>query len=183
VVKQLLNNPVVRGLWIAALLILSLATIFGLYSNSEHEVDNANDRLIKSNELANELLNASETTTRLARTYAITGNKSFLSAYHQVSDSENGRLAVPLEASLYYWNPSLGLRARLATKKVPLKQRMQMLALRPEDLDFLGRAKTLGDGLAEKEKEVFALIEKIPHDFNISHHPSIDLLFDAEYRR
>lgn len=43
-VKQILNNPVVRGLWIAFLLILAMATIFGLYAYSEHEVDRANDR-------------------------------------------------------------------------------------------------------------------------------------------
>ena len=182
-VKQILNNPVVRGLWIAALLILSLAATFGLYVYSEHEVDEANERLINSNKLANELLNASETKTRLARSYVFTGNKNFLSAYHQVSYSENGLLAVPIEASLYYWNPSLELQARLATKKLPLKQRMQTLELRPEDLDFLSRAKILGDGLTEKEKEVFSLIEKIPHDFNKSHHPAMDQLFNPEYRR
>ncbi|MEY3359199.1 MAG: hypothetical protein RI923_459 [Pseudomonadota bacterium] len=182
-VKQILNNPVVRGLGIAALLVLSLATTFGFYIYSEHDVDKANDRLVKSNELANELLNTSEIAARLARTYAVTGNKNFLSAYHQLSDSENGLLAVPIEASQYYWNPSLGLQARLARKKLPLKQRMQMLDLKQADLDFLNRAKTLGDGLAEKEKEVFSLIEKIPHDFNISHHPAMELLFNAEYRR
>ena len=79
-VKQILNNPVVRGLGIAALLVLSLATTFGFYIYSEHDVDKANDRLVKSNELANELLNTSEIAARLARTYAVTGNKNFLAS-------------------------------------------------------------------------------------------------------
>ena len=182
-VKQILNNPVVRGLWIAVVLIIAMAVIFGFYVHSEHEVDRANDRLIQSNALANELLNASETSTRLARSYAITGNRNYLSAYQQAIDSRNGLLAVPLEASLYYWNPSLELRARLATKMIPLNRRIQMMDVRQEDVDFLHRAQKLNDGLTEMEQEVFSQIETISHDFSLSHHPAMQQLFDAGYRR
>lgn len=182
-VKQILNNPVVRGLWIAFLLLVALATVFGLYSYSEHQVDAANDRLIQSNALASELLLTSETTTRLARTYAITGNRNFLDAYQQVMDSKNGLLAVPIQASLYYWNPNPGLKARLAIKKESLESRMQKLALRQSDVDFLKRASNLSESLLATEGEVFSQIDAIAHDFSISHHPAMDLLFDDQYRR
>lgn len=182
-VKQILNNPVVRGLWIALSLILALGIIFGLYARAEHEVDLANERLSKSTALANELLKASETSTRLARTYAITGDRSFLTAYQQVIDSKNGRLAVPLEADLYYWNPSLELRARLSTIKPPLESRIRQLEVRQVDVDFLNRAKNLSDDLAEIENEVFSQISAVKHDFSLSHHPAMDKLFDATYRR
>ncbi|MFY8206844.1 MAG: hypothetical protein ACOVKN_07355, partial [Arenimonas sp.] len=182
-VKQILNNPVVRGLWIAFLLLVALATVFGLYSYSEHQVDAANDRLIQSNALASELLLTSETATRLARTYAMTGNRNFLDAYQQVMDSKNGLLAVPIQASLYYWNPSPGLKARLSIKKESLESRMQKLALRQSDIDFLKRASNLSESMLATESEVFSQIDAIAHDFSISHHPAMDLLFDDRYRR
>ena len=182
-VKQILNNPIVRGLWIAFLLIIALAVNFGLYAYWEHQVDKANARLIQSNALANELLKASETSTRLARTYAITGDKNFLAAYQQVIDSKNGRLAVPLDADLYYWNPSIELRARLSTKKAPLQDRIRTLEVRQADVDFLNRARRLSDALAETETEVFAKIAAVKHDFSLSQHPAMDQLFDASYRR
>lgn len=182
-VKQILNNPIVRGLWIAFLLIIALAVNFGLYAYWEHQVDKANARLNQSNALANELLKASETSTRLARTYAITGDKNFLAAYQQVIDSKNGRLAVPLDADLYYWNPSIELRARLSTKKAPLQDRIRTLEVRQADVDFLNRARRLSDALAETETEVFAKIAAVKHDFSLSHLPAMDQLFDASYRR
>jgi diguanylate cyclase (GGDEF)-like protein/PAS domain S-box-containing protein len=183
VVKQIMKNPVVRGLWIAFLLGAALVTIFTLYVKLEHTVDDANDRLIQSHALANELLNATETSTRLARTYAITGNRNFLNAYLQVIDSSNGLLAVPLEASLYYWNPSLDLQTRLAIKKPPRHERIKTLEVRQVDVVFLNRAQTLSDRLTDTEKEVFFQIERSSHDFSISHHPAIALLYDAEYHR
>jgi diguanylate cyclase (GGDEF)-like protein/PAS domain S-box-containing protein len=183
VVKQILNNPVVRGLWIAFLLILALATIFGLYAYSEHEVDRANDRLIQSNALANELLLATETSTRLARTYAVTGNRKYLSAYQQALDTKNGLLAVPLENGLYYWNPSQELRSRLASKKPAVEQQIKTLEVRQVDVDFLQRAQKLSANLAAKEQYVFSQIETISHDFSISPHPAMMQLHDAEYNR
>ncbi len=182
-VKQILNNPVVRGLWIAFLLGSALATVFTLYAESEHAVDKANDRLIQSNTLASELLLTTETTTRLARTYAITGDRNYLSAYQQVIDSRNGRLAVPLEASLYYWNPSLELRARLSTKKKPLAERIKTLEIRQADVDFLNRAQRLSDDLTATEQDVFSQIETISHDFKVSHHPAMHQLYDTAYSR
>ena len=182
-VKQILKNPVVRGLWIAFLLGSALATVFTLYAESEHAVDKANDRLIQSNTLASELLLTTETTTRLARTYAITGDRNYLSAYQQVIDSRNGRLAVPLEASLYYWNPSLELRARLSTKKKPLAERIKTLEIRQADVDFLNRAQRLSDDLTATEQDVFSQIETISHDFKVSHHPAMHQLYDTAYSR
>jgi len=181
--KQIINNPVVRGLWIAFLLILAMATIFGLYVYSEHEVDRANDRLIQSNALANELLLATETSTRLARTYAITGNRNYLSAYQQALDTKNGLLAIPLENGLYSWNPSLELRTRLASKNPAVEQQIKMLEVRQVDVDFLHRAQKLSDNLVAKEQDVFSQIEKISHDFSISPHPAMMQLYDAEYNR
>ena len=65
-----------KNMWLTVSLSVLLAIVFGIYVWSEKEIDRAHDLRRESLLLAVELISSSDSLTRMARTYVVTGQKN-----------------------------------------------------------------------------------------------------------
>ncbi|WP_297800565.1 GGDEF domain-containing phosphodiesterase [Arenimonas sp. GDDSR-1] len=181
-VKQILNNPVVRGLWTGVLLLVAIGITFGFYIEAELEVDHANDERINSLHLSRELMESSENLTRLARSYVVTGDLRFRETYDEALRAIEGGFAVSLDNDNYYWSPNPELRSKLAQNNISLLQKMRNAGFVADDFAFLNKAKILSDNLSDLEQTAMDLVESGTGVTDTRHHPAIDLLYSRGYQ-
>jgi len=85
-------------------LVAALAYQFFLLHATTQEMFASNRRQLTSYLLANELRQSSDDLTRLARTYAVTGDSLYARQYQMVLDIRNGVVARPQQYHRAYWD-------------------------------------------------------------------------------
>ncbi|UTW07750.1 methyl-accepting chemotaxis protein [Pseudomonas benzenivorans] len=111
--------------------------------------------------LADELRQSSDDLTRLARTYAVSGDPAYERQYWQVLDIRNGKLPRPQQYERLYWDfIAAGQPApRPDGERVPLLQLMQRQGFTEAELDKLAEAQANSDTLVLIETEAMNAVK------------------------
>jgi methyl-accepting chemotaxis protein len=116
--------------------------------------------------LADELRQSSDDLTRLARTFAVTGDSRYEEQYWQVLDIRNGKRARPRQYERLYWDfLAAGLPVpRADGESAPLLELMQRQGFSQAELDKLAEAQANSDALVQIETEAMNLAKGLLAD-------------------
>ncbi|MGI3015260.1 hypothetical protein [Shewanella algae] len=114
--------------------------------------DAANIRY-KSYQVADELRQSSDDLTRLARTYAITGEEKYEKMYQDILDIRNGEKPRPQHYHQIYWDLVLnyGDKPKADGERAAIKDTMKSLGFSAKEFDFLDQAQANSDALVAIE--------------------------------
>jgi methyl-accepting chemotaxis protein len=124
-----------------------------MYSSSQEALRESLQSRYDSWVLADELRQSSDDLTRLARTYAVTGDSSYERQYFDVLAIRNGEKARPVAYNRVYWDfvAAEGKPPRPDDKKVSLDELMKRAGFSAAEFEKLNEAKAKSDGLVNLE--------------------------------
>jgi methyl-accepting chemotaxis protein len=133
--------------------VLGLIGAWTMYSSSQDTLRDSLQRRYDSWVLADELRQSSDDLTRLARTYAVTGDRSYEEQYFDVLAIRNGEKARPVAYNRVYWDfvAADGKPPRPEDKKVSLDELMKHAGFTAAEFERLDEAKAKSDGLVKLE--------------------------------
>ncbi len=172
------------------ILLFALIFVLMLSAVAFSRVNKASDGILeaaenrgKSEQLANELETSSDELTRMARSYAETGNKEYLRQYDQVLAIRNGRTAKPKNYNHSYWqlvdinNPQ---PPKEFGETIALKEEFKRAGFSQKEFELLKKAENFSLQLAETERLAFALLQ---NDKEGTGERATRLLFDNNYAK
>lgn len=115
----------------------------------------------KAHVLAHELRQSSDDLTRMARTYAATGDERYRRYFDEILDIRNGEAPRPEDYHLVYWDlvTAAGVdadRPRPAGAPVALRTLMRDAGFTPDELALLAESESESNALTELEDRAFA---------------------------
>ncbi|MGL4613493.1 MAG: methyl-accepting chemotaxis protein, partial [Shewanella sp.] len=148
----------IRGLLTLVTLVLGVMTsclvisVLLLKSKLEDQRE-AEEARYRSTLLANELRQSSDDLTRLARTYAQTGDPKFEAQYNDVLAIRNGLKARPLEYNRIYWDfmAVSDTPPRGNGQAISLQNMMKQAGFTSDELEALTQAQESSDRLVKTE--------------------------------
>ena len=147
----------------------------------------AEDRRSESLRLADELRQSSDDLTRMARSYADTGDPRFKLHFEEILAIRNGTAPRPVGYDGIYWDEVTGTGERPTPNGPPaaFEALARRVGFSPRELDLLAEAKQRSDELAVLEQRAFAIIESGPADpTSAAPHPeAVAILNGPEYHR
>ena len=181
---------------IAALLVTSIAAVAAaalLYISATSELHRAHQQKYQSYLLADELRQSSDDLTRLARTFAVTGETRYRSQYWEVLAIRNGEMARPQEYWRIYWdfvaagNPE----PRPAYRAIALQDLMREAGFTEAEFALLAEAQKNSDGLVSLETQamnaVIGLFQNQTGQYTVRGEPdrllAAELLHSPQYHR
>ncbi|WP_439862169.1 methyl-accepting chemotaxis protein [Pseudomonas sp. MBLB4136] len=138
-----------------------LAILVYLMINNQARLTASQADRYQSYLLADELRQSSDDLTRLARTYAVSGDPAYERQYWQVLDIRNGKLPRPQQYERLYWDfVAAGQPApRPDAERVPLLELMQRQGFTEAELDHLAEAQANSDTLVLIETEAMNAVK------------------------
>ncbi|QTD45416.1 methyl-accepting chemotaxis protein [Ottowia testudinis] len=143
---------------LVALLVATLAGVavsFYQLQNSSRALSAAEANRVTSTHLGMEMRQSSDDLTRLARAAVATGEPEYERQYNTILDIRNGKLAVPEDYHLVYWeliDPEQPAKPRPDSEDhTPLTQRLKDAGMAQDELELINRAEQLSNTLADKE--------------------------------
>jgi signal transduction histidine kinase/CheY-like chemotaxis protein len=159
---------------------IALVFAFGIYVYSEKKIDAANERLITSYQLAEELRQSSDELTRMMRTYIITGNSRYKQHYQEILDIRNGISPRPEGYRQSYWD--LVIANHLAPpqngRKISLQDLMRENGFTEVELNKLAEAEASSDALSLLELDAMKMAES---GIEANRKKATLLLYDENY--
>jgi methyl-accepting chemotaxis protein len=145
--------------------LLVSALVMLMLANQEH-LSVSQENRYRSYLLADELRQSSDDLTRLARTFAVTGDSRYEEQYWQVLDIRNGKRARPQQYERLYWDfLAAGLPAPRANEEsAPLLELMQRQGFSQAELNKLAEAQANSDALVQIETEAMNLAKGLLAD-------------------
>jgi len=185
---------------ILILLILMLLALIGaalytfsLYVANNEAVAEAKERRLESLRLVDHLRQTSDDLTRMARTYAVTGEQRFEDYFNQILAIRNGEAPRPVGYGEIYWDhvAATGRKPREDGEAIALVALMERAGFAPDELDLLGEAKRRSDRLAALEKKAMNAVKGLFQDrsgsYNLRGEPDLalarEVLHGNEYHR
>ena len=116
----------------------------------------------RAHELARELRQSSDDLTRMARTYAVTGDERYRQYFQEILDIRNGAAPRPENYRLAYWDlitaeGSEGARPA-AGDAVALRTLMQGAGFTGAELALLAESENQSNALTQLERDAFAAV-------------------------
>lgn len=113
-----------------------------------------------AHDLAAELRHSSDDLTRMARTYAVTGDERFRRHFQEILDIRNGTVPRPMDYHLVYWDlvTAAEERPRGTGEAVALRTLMQDAGFTAAELTMLEAAEDESNLLTEMENDAFAAV-------------------------
>ncbi len=147
------------------LLVLSVLAIFSLYESAKAN-NVLSDNRLASIKAADEFRQGSDDLTRLARTYAITGDAKYEKMYFDVLDIRNGKKPRPEKYDQIYWDLVLdyGDKPKPDGKHVVLKDYMKELGFSDKEFKLLAQADKNSNGLVQLEVEAMNAVKGLFKD-------------------
>ncbi|OHC23703.1 MAG: chemotaxis protein [Pseudomonadales bacterium RIFCSPLOWO2_02_FULL_63_210] len=141
------------------------ALVMLMLANQDH-LSVSQENRYRSYLLADELRQSSDDLTRLARTFAVTGDSRYEEQYWQVLDIRNGKRARPQQYERLYWDfLAAGLPAPRANgESAPLLELMQRQGFSQAELNKLAEAQANSDALVQIETEAMNLAKGLLAD-------------------
>ncbi len=158
---------------ILILLILSLLGLIGsaifffnLYVASGTALSEAKLRRLDSLRLVDHLRQTSDDLTRMARTYAVTGEDRFEEYFNRILAIRDGEAPRPLDYDQVYWDHvvATGHKPRADGKPEALESLMKKAGFSGEEFDLLRRAKRRSDHLAMLELRAMNAVKGLYED-------------------
>ncbi len=151
-----------RHIWLMLGMLLLFTVLFFAYVYTEKQVDRS--YLIRQNSLllADELRQSSDDLTRMARTYAVTGDALYLRYYQEILDIRDGRTGRPLRYDDVYWDLVLSddRRPRSMGPAVALLDLMRRDGFTEQEFALLAQAKANSDALTGTELAAMAMVDR-----------------------
>jgi len=150
-----LGRAVIAGLGGMLLFLLAIGGITGLMLANERGTVAAQERRFRSYLLADELRQSSDDLTRLARTYAVTGEPRFRDQYEAVLAIRNGDRPRPLSPDRIYWDfmAVSDEKPRPDGEAIPLQDLMRAEGFTADEFALLRESQANSDGLVTLETE------------------------------
>lgn len=146
----------------------------------------------QSYQLADELRQSSDDLTRLARTYALTGEDKYEKMYLDILDIRNGQKPRPEQYHQIYWDLVLkyGDKPKADGASVAIKSQMEALGFSDKEFQFLDKAQKNSDALVALEVKAMNAVKGIFMDpntgeYNVNKTPDLalarELLHSEQY--
>jgi len=148
-VKKMFGAALVAWALLAALFVVTLYRVGATQSAVAH----ATEMRYRSYLLADELRQSSDDLTRLARTYAVTGDPKYEQMYLDILDIRNGVKPRPENYERIYWDfvAAGQSKPRPDAAKVSLNDLMKQAGFTEQEFAKLGEAQANSDGLVKTE--------------------------------
>ena len=159
-----INRNYLQGILLAAAILLVIALAYQFYQiqTATTWLYESNERQLLSYRLANELRQTSDDLTRMARTYAVTGNPLYLKQYQAVLDIRNGVIARPEQYYRAYWDFVIkeGMKPRPdSTVKRSLNQLMKDAGFTDSEFALLAETERRSNDLVKLETRAVMAVE------------------------
>lgn len=137
---------------ISVLAIFTITLSFTVLDSANQLKDTSETRY-KSYQVADELRQSSDDLTRLARTYALTGNEDYEKMYLDILAIRNGEKPLPEKYHQIYWDLVLeyGQKPKPDGRTISINQRMVDLGFSEKEFAFLKEAQGNSDALVNLE--------------------------------
>jgi len=177
--------PVTVSFYLTLGLLGALITAFWLYVRAEKAIDLAHEVRYTSLTLAEELRLSSDTLTRMARSFVVTGNPLFKEHYHTILDIREGKQPRPGHYADIYWDLASAGRAPPPVNgtQVPLMELIRQMGVPETDYRLLETAKAASDQLTAREFASMALMETGGPNQEADRVVARQMLFDDAYHQ
>jgi len=182
--SKLTYSGVTKNLWLTILIVVSLASAFGIYVYTEKRIDQANERRQLSYLLTDQLRQSSDDLTRMVRTYVMTGDSRYKRYYQQILDIRDGKIPRPEGYFYAYWDHVIAGKIPAPADTgggIALLDLMRQAHFTEEEINKLTQAKDLSDNLARIELYTIELAESSSGDNEANRIKAQAMLFDANY--
>ena len=149
------------GMTVAAVALIGVATVIVWRQLAIEDVIVAQwQQREDAHDLAAELRHSSDDLTRMARTYAVTGDERFRRHFQEILDIRNGTVPRPMDYHLVYWDlvTAAEERPRGTGEAVALRTLMQDAGFTAAELTMLEAAEDESNLLTEMENDAFAAV-------------------------
>ncbi len=139
----------------------------------------AENQRYESYKLADELRQSSDDITRMARTYAVTGDQRFKNYFKEIISIRDGKLPRPKDYGDIYWDyvAATSQKPRADDPPVSLLELMRKASFTEAEFTLLKRAKAESDALIALEDRAMAVLEGRPPNKTLAE----QLLHGQEY--
>jgi len=175
-----------RSLWLT----LGISVIFVMFSvmyvRSEQQINRANELRLQAHLLADELRQSSDDLSRMAHTYAATGNPIHKQHYQEILDIRDGKKPRPADYHDVYWDFVLDddRRPRLNNgPTIALLELMRQAGFTEEEFAKLAQAKANSDALASIEYAAMKLVESADSSVEAKRIKATQMLQDVAYHQ
>lgn len=168
------------GLSALSLVLIGVATmLFWRGLEIEEAIEESWALREQANLLADELRQTSDDLTRMARTYAATGDERYRQYFQEILDIRNGSAPRPQDYHEVYWDliTADGERPRPADPPVALRTLMENAGITAAELDLLAAAEDQSNQLTLLENSAFDAVR------NGERNDAQQLLHAAEYHQ
>ena len=171
---------VLAGISAALLLLIGVAMmLFWRGVEIENAIEQSWAMRERANLLADELRQTSDDLTRMARTYAATGDERYREYFQEILDIRNGDVPRPTDYHEVYWDlvTADGERPRSAGEAVALHSLMESAGIGAAELQLLTAAEDESNQLTVLENRAFVSVR------NGDRQAAQELLHSAEYHQ
>ncbi len=174
-----------RSLWLTFGMFAVFAASFVVYVWTESQIDRANESRQQSFLLADELRQSSDDLTRMARTYAVTGELIYKQHYLEILAIRDGKKLRPLGYQQVYWDLVLAddHRPRPTGPLAPLLELMRRAGFTKEEFAKLAEAQANSDALTHTEFAAMALTESSIGPTGANRAKGIRMLHDTAFHQ
>lgn len=150
---------------ISVLAIVTITLSFTVLDSANQLKDTSETRY-KSYQVADELRQSSDDLTRLARTYALTGNEDYEKMYLDILAIRNGEKPLPEKYHQIYWDLVLeyGQKPKPDGRTISINQRMTDLGFSEKEFAFLKEAQGNSDALVNLEVKAMNAVKGLYPD-------------------
>ncbi len=185
--KLFFRSIIFSGIVAAILILFSIFSV----NNEANKLKKVEERKVNSLLLSYELRQSSDDLTRLARTYAVTGNSDYEKMYWDIIKIRNGEAPRPKNYNRIYWDFVIDYKDKPIDKgrKVSLLKLMKETGFTKKEFKLLDEAKNNSDGLIKLETIAMNAVKGFFADnsgnFTIKKEPNkqmaIELLHSKKY--
>lgn len=172
-----------RYIWLMLAIYMALAVAFVIYVNAEKQIDRANILRLQSYLLAHELRQSSDELTRMARTYAATGNPIYKKYYNEILSVRNGWQPRAERHTNSYWDLVLhdDERPHPRGQQIALLDMMRQVGFTQQEFAKLAQAKANSDALTRTELTSMQMIDNDKQHAQSVHNEAMKLLQSEQY--
>lgn len=174
-----------------ALLLVVIAVLFFHELTIQEEINSGERRRYQALMLADELSQSSDSLTRMARAYIITGDPKYKRYFTEIYEIREGKRPRPLNYSLAYWHLVVAGKAPESPsgETVPILELFRRAGFSEEEYSLLRESLIKSNGLVEVEKRAFSAAEGLQDgrmgNFTVRTKPdrelAIRLMYGPEY--
>ena len=167
-------------------LLLMMIALFFYYVWSEKQIDAINNQRYATRLLIDEFRGSSDELTSLIRSYAVTGDQTYLRQFKKIIAIREGKLPGSLEYDFDRWGfikPDNHSLSSSENKVIPLLKLMKRVGFTQQELALLNKAKEKSDQLTKTELTAAALLQSLAANDHAARQQAVMMVFDQSYQQ